>query len=403
MATLLNICCFLLLLTSYGWAMPTEHWSVTLQEMNQFIEDCHPLPSISEMEQSITEIMASQSAEQPATLWQSLHPRRWLGKLEGFLKDPSETEILNIDGFRTKILTPFELDILLRMTSYHGSSQSLFFDGYSEFRKVKNRTLFINRLPTQYEFQLSNKTSNGSVFDLSLFHNPEPLCENLVCVVQRIFGSTRGIYLTYGLLKFGLHLTPYAHLNANPEGFDKKTLEAILIAAKATPSHLYETSLQGTTFFRVSADQPIFYRGEREVLALKTGEVYEGFFSTDPARRLFIFSHEIGHRSARFGNSDWSVSHRWKQISNNQGGLPSPRFKTETQLSLGTLTSAVAQRNEDVSLYGSVDSKEDFAETFAMYRYAPHRLQQISPDRYQFMKDFIYNGIEYTTDLCFGL
>ncbi|MFN7824887.1 MAG: hypothetical protein ACK5P6_05960, partial [Pseudobdellovibrionaceae bacterium] len=41
---------------------------------------------------------------------------------------------------------------------------------------------------------------------------------------------------------------------------------------------------------------------------------------------------------------------------------------------------------------------EDFAETFSAYRYNPRQLKKVSPKRYEFMKNKVFGGIEYTND-----
>ena len=51
-----------------------------------------------------------------------------------------------------------------------------------------------------------------------------------------------------------------------------------------------------------------------------------------------------------------------------------------------------------VSNYGKTSPIEDFAESVTAYRYNPERLKDC-PSKYYYMKDFVFQGKEYT-DKC---
>ena len=57
---------------------------------------------------------------------------------------------------------------------------------------------------------------------------------------------------------------------------------------------------------------------------------------------------------------------------------------------------------KSVSLHGDENPSEDFAETYAVYRFAPERLRKFFPERYAFMRDKIFDRLEYLEDLCSG-
>ena len=56
----------------------------------------------------------------------------------------------------------------------------------------------------------------------------------------------------------------------------------------------------------------------------------------------------------------------------------------------------------EISVYAQTNPFEDFAETYALYRLDPTRLKALSSARYTYMRDRVFDGIEYTQDPCSG-
>ena len=48
-----------------------------------------------------------------------------------------------------------------------------------------------------------------------------------------------------------------------------------------------------------------------------------------------------------------------------------------------------------VSTYGTRNPSEDFAESIVAYRYNPKPMKDSCPDKYNYIKDIIFDGIEY--------
>ncbi|WP_413580803.1 hypothetical protein [Bdellovibrio sp. HCB288] len=49
-----------------------------------------------------------------------------------------------------------------------------------------------------------------------------------------------------------------------------------------------------------------------------------------------------------------------------------------------------------VSAYGFTNPTEDFSESMVAYRYNPGPLKKNCPEKYKFLKDLVFRGIEYT-------
>ena len=104
--------------------------------------------------------------------------------------------------------------------------------------------------------------------------------------------------------------------------------------------------------------------------------------------------HEIGHRADKKGFEIIAESDKWLAISGFRVVHNGDNyFKIYVHQYFRT----------SVSLYGNTNPREDFAESYTKYRLDPKGLKSKSPERYNFMRDFVFDGIEYTENLCEGV
>ena len=61
------------------------------------------------------------------------------------------------------------------------------------------------------------------------------------------------------------------------------------------------------------------------------------------------------------------------------------------------------QGRVSISFYGNRGPYEDFAESYVMYRFDPKRMKDEFPKRYNFMLHNLFDGLEYTENLCEGI
>jgi hypothetical protein len=92
--------------------------------------------------------------------------------------------------------------------------------------------------------------------------------------------------------------------------------------------------------------------------------------ATDAGEMKSTISHEVGHN---VHNNVISAETRdaWKEISQNSAD------------------------DEYVSNYAKTKVEEDFAETYAVYMLDPEALNEISPEKYEFMREHVFDGKEY--------
>ena len=59
---------------------------------------------------------------------------------------------------------------------------------------------------------------------------------------------------------------------------------------------------------------------------------------------------------------------------------------------------SASKKNTFVSGYAKTSPAEDFAESVATYRYNPNLLKTVNPDKYTFIKETVFHGVEYTSE-----
>ena len=310
-----------------------------------------------------------------------------LSSLSGisFLSD--KIKYINIDGFQTRLMSDQELNTLMALTSHsiYFAKHNLY--AYKIDKKLKEKTLYITR--TFRVDPEDSDISGGPIYDLGKVKNEKPYCSDIICAAKRIFGNEKGVLIVYAMKKYGLHLSRYSHPNSDPNGLSLKLLKSVLMAAKSTPFFLVEKALRDQMFFLAFRDNEIG-------LANSSGYISKNLLEYDKFAITSIITHEIAHRidyhhigglenlyEAKFSSSAW-----WLDITGfNRSGME----KVKNTAEVGS-----------VSKYGETSPVEDFAETYTMYRYAPNKLKEISPERYEYIKKIIFDDRIYTEDfICY--
>lgn len=92
--------------------------------------------------------------------------------------------------------------------------------------------------------------------------------------------------------------------------------------------------------------------------------------ATDAEEMKSTISHEVGH-NVYYNVVPAKTRGSWKDISENSAD------------------------DEYVSDYAKTEVEEDFAETYAVYMLDPEALNEISPEKYEFMREHVFDGKEY--------
>lgn len=201
-----------------------------------------------------------------------------------------------------------------------------------------------------------------------------PDCRTVVCASKAVFGEKEGLRMLYMMERFSFNSSHIIYKDSSP--WKAAELDHAISTLKDLPSFMLPVSSnQKFTHYTRGTGQG---RGDLEIIANASMEFYRGFDLLTPADRTYSIVHEWGHNLAH--NLKLDADKEWLNLSGwvDRGGS-------------WTLT----QPDSVVSLYARENPGEDFAETVATYRYNPALLKSVNPRKYAFIKETIFQGIEY--------
>lgn len=199
-------------------------------------------------------------------------------------------------------------------------------------------------------------------------------CNNILCAVKTIFGQKNGIKILWLKLKRHFNASHYAFENSSP--LKESDLNIILQAALDYPDHVLpfinESNHQLTHFLR---GKTYGVYSEAQVYANAEIFLFDNWddLATDETKQYAIY-HEIAHAVAT--QLQLSENEKWLKIS-----------KCENESSSSCY----------VSEYAETNPSEDLAESISSFRYNPLELKKASLKKYNFVKEVIYRGLEYTS------
>ena len=211
-------------------------------------------------------------------------------------------------------------------------------------------------------------------------------CKKVDCAVKEIFGPKTGIQLLFMHRKFGMN---GSHLiTANRSSWKSSELDHVLLSLSDYPPGLLPAE----------PNRPLthFKRGylpgyaSENVIANASIEVFDLWDEQSPEEKRYAIVHELGHNLGGLaGRAD--ESSKWLKMSG---------WTKETKVINGEkVTDYKATKPESIiSKYGFTNPAEDFAESVSAYRYNPKKLKSISPEKYNFIKEVIFDNVEYTSE-----
>lgn len=346
-------------------AFALNSFSVTSERMNAVLKECQKEINIENMKSEIIHILKKKQKKMASNFINRVN--------------------VQLDGLNMDSINKIDLELIKSLTIHKDSTDWIWKNDYTSIQNKINGVIYIKR---KCSTTTCKKRGLDFPTDLSRF-NSIPNCSDALCSAQKIFGDVQGIKILWAYLKYGLNLSKFSDVNADPSGFDDETLNAILIAADMTPNHLKNIVLKNTYFYRFLKGYSLsIYGNNNNVIANAFGTVFDPIDQFNLAEKVYIFTHELGHRSENLNNKNLVESKSWKIATNWKLGLDK-KYVNNWQNGL-------------VSKYAKTSPGEDFAESYTLYRFDPNLLKQISPERYQFMKVQVFKNIEYDQNLCTG-
>ena len=213
-------------------------------------------------------------------------------------------------------------------------------------------------------------------------------CSNVFCYAEKLFGKDLALRILYMKARFGFNSSPYNFLGTKIPTI--KEFDFILSVLSDLPKNMNLSK-------NIRNDHRLTLQSENtksdKVWADNAIRLYPSFFTKSLDRQRRTLVHEIGHNIQRMDSNLHNDLH-WLKI----GGW----IKKEKNYGSGIIKEIWKTRGFDQSPidYGRIDPFEDFAVTFSQYRYRADWLKKVSPKRYEYMKKYVYQNIEYLNSTC---
>lgn len=269
--------------------------------------------------------------------------------------------------------------------------------------KIKTNTI-IERINSRSSRKV-NKTVNGVSFrneDIHLINIYEKLltedkiirptrytlnteCTKVLCAVKQAFGEDLGPRLVYLMDRYGLNGSEYQTENA--DRWTVEELDPLIQGLEDLPPGMlpiddnkpFYRFKRGYTYSRYNEEGICVRANSRMIFFGCMFDDEPGF--DDTATTLHEIAHYIG-KEFDFDGAGWMELSGWDE---------SVTFELEA---------AKFEYSHDpnacfISTYGMETPGEDFAESFVAYRYTPERLKNTCPQKYEYLKNNVFNGVEF--------
>lgn len=202
--------------------------------------------------------------------------------------------------------------------------------------------------------------------------NPE--CSKAKCAIEKIFGKELGDKMLYMKLKYGFNTSERSFKDSSRLKIDE--MNSLISAVEAFPSSRFP--LDKNQRLTMYSRGRTLSTHDDSTYAYAAIAFYDLWSNQAPEKREYIAFHELAHNIGGElkldSNPAWLKLSGWvekdgKWTASNKDAIP--------------------------SRYGATNPDEDFAETVSAYRYNPQLLKEISPDKYRFMKEVVFDGLEY--------
>lgn len=223
--------------------------------------------------------------------------------------------------------------------------------------------------------------------------NPDPTaqrsftsqCKKVDCVARELFGET-ALETLYLQRRYGFNASHLAYTRSVP--WKKTELHSAMIGILDFPPGLYPL-WKSRPFTRFLPGQLPSSQYPSSTVAEANVRFFDNWANSTEGQRQATSMHEIGHAIA--GETRIDYSPQWLKLS----GWEQRQTQVNGQVRYHEYAT---KRSALVSGYGTTSAIEDFAETVAAYRYNAAFLKDRSPEKYEFIKHSIFNGVEYLNE-----
>ena len=230
-----------------------------------------------------------------------------------------------------------------------------------------------------FEDLLSERDHFNAITNQKDIQNQIPSdCQKIKCATEAIFGKELGHKLLY-LKTYGFNSSEYAFEDRSR--LTNREADVFIRASQAFPQD----------FFPIDPNKQLtkFRRGETlkmhdpSVIAYAAITFYDRWSEYNEEMMEYTAIHEMAHYISSEYNLDetpeWMELSGWEDHGDAQGNENFVASKDHTFC----------------SHYGKTNPGEDFAESVSAYRFNPSLLEAVSAEKYQFIKEHVFAGVEF--------
>lgn len=224
-------------------------------------------------------------------------------------------------------------------------------------------------------------------------------CKKVICAAKQLFGEKESSALLYMLDRYELNGSHLASPGADAWKFNE--LEDVLMGVSDLPRTVMPFQKNKRLIRYKRGSVPPTYGANHEVYANSVIEILDKWDTLSLEQRQMTILHELGHnlgsdlgiiKSAQWLRlSGWKTKTLMREIEVKESGKTVKKQVNESFMAADNL-------NTIASRYGLNNPDEDFAEAIVAYRYNPQRLKERSPEKYELLKEAVFDGLEYTSD-----
>ena len=280
----------------------------------------------------------------------------------------------------------------IRLESINGLKHSETIAGISFKNESKELLSHFRELVTRVDF--NHFKIHETVSDFSNY-KIKSNCEKVQCAVESIFGEVLGNKLLYLKKNYGFNGSDISFYDSSRLKLHE--INSLITAVESFPSYLFsnDQNQQITKFRRgfilrrhMKSMVSAYYRASDESISFY--DRWSIARSQDRERTVF---HELAHHISEyfrpFLGQNLSEDKRWRSLSG---------WQSRGRYSDGSRRWIATKKDSFTSQIGAMNPLEDFAESMVAYRYNPQLLKKVSLEKYQLIKEVIFDGLEYTDE-----
>jgi hypothetical protein len=213
--------------------------------------------------------------------------------------------------------------------------------------------------------------------DFQKTYNINPECQKVRCAMEKIWGKGLSEKILYLNLKHNYNASEFAFENS--DRFSETDLDDILMGLEDLPPHLIPMGSENQRLTHFKKGYTLAMNGPG-VVANAVIMLFD-VWDTEPRReKQYTIFHEVSHNtSTKLKGMDespeWLAQSSWIKTGDTWTSDPNAC---------------------QVTKYGATNPWEDFAEAMSTYRYNPQDFKTRCPKKYEFIKNSVFKGIEYT-------